>query len=351
MAELTTEASGRKPREGLARGIAVAAIAGAMVLGALVLWRIDQRPRTHAAYLLADTANLAPEVSGRILRLTAHDNQRIAKGDPLVEIDPEPFELKLHQAQAQVAAIQAQIDLTARQIAAQTSGANAATSQVGRAREQLALARSTRARLEPLLGKGYVTEQQIDEARTNEGTSQIALETALQQATQARQAITDAQSLIAQEQSAEAAVSLAARDLRNATLRAPFDGLIVGLQIAEGEYAVAGHPLFTLIKTSTWYVVADFRETELAHIHVGDPATAWAMENDGRRLKGQVESLGWGVRPEDSGVPGLPAVPRSLSWVIVAQRFPVRVKLIDPPDELMRIGATATVAVHPQNAR
>jgi multidrug efflux system membrane fusion protein len=107
--------------------------------------------------------------------------------------------------------------------------------------------------------------------------------------------------------------------------------------------------LFTLIKTSTWYVVADFRETELSHIHIGDPAAAWIMADNRRPLVGRVESLGWGVRPADSGVPGLPAVPRSLSWVIVAQRFPVRVQLINPPADLMRIGATATVAVHPNN--
>ena len=338
-------------RQGLANGVAITAIAIAVLLGVAVLWRIDQRPRTHAAYVLADTADLAPDVSGRIVTLTAHDNQRVRKGDSLLQIDTEPFELRLHQAQAQVAAIRAQIDLTARQVAAQTSGANAAASQVGRAREQLALARSTRARLEPMLGKGYVTEQQIDEARTNERSANIALEAALQQATQAHQAITDAQSLIAQERSAEAAESLAARDLRNATLTAPFDGLIVGLQIAEGEYATVGRPLFTLIKTNSWYVVGDFRETELAHIHIGDPATAWVMESAGRRMSGRVESIGWGVRPEDSGVPGLPAVPRSLSWVIVAQRFPVRVRLIDPPSDLMRIGATATVAVHRKNGK
>jgi multidrug efflux system membrane fusion protein len=335
-------------RQRLASGVAIAAIAAALGLGITVLVRLDERPRTHAAYVLADTADLAPDVSGRILKLAAQDNQRVRKGEPLLQIDPEPFQLKVRQAQAQVAALQAQIDLTARQIAAQTSGANAAASQVGRAREQLALARNTRARLEPLLGKGYVTEQQIDEARTSERSAGIALEAALQQAAQARQGITDAQSLIAQEHSAEAAEALAERDLRNATLIAPFDGLIVGLQIAEGEFASAGHPLFTMIKTSTWYVVGDFRETELSHIHVGDPATAWIMSDDRRPLAGRVESLGWGVRPEDSGVPGLPAVPRSLSWVIVAQRFPVRVRLIDPPADLMRIGATATVAVHPQ---
>ncbi len=337
-------------RQRRAVGVAVATIVAALALSAWALVRLDQRPRTHDAFLLADTVGLAPDVSGRIVVLKVHDNQRVHKGDPLVEIDPEPFALKVRQAQGQVAALQAQIDLTVRQVAAQTSGANAAESQIGRARAQLALARNSRARLEPMLGKGYVTDQQIDEARTNERNAEVALEATFQQATQARQAITDAQSLMAQERVAEATQALAERDLRNATLTAPFDGLVVGLQIAEGEYASAGHPLFTLIKTNTWYVVGNFRETELAHIHVGDPATAWVMTDNQHPISGRVASLGWGVRPDDSGVPGVPIVARSLSWVIVAQRFPVRIQLSNPPIDLMRVGATATVAVHPDNA-
>jgi multidrug efflux system membrane fusion protein len=333
-------------RQRRANMIAISAIAAAVVLGVFALVRLDHRPRTHAAFLLADTADLASEVSGRIIALHVRDNQAVHKGDPLLQIDPQPFDLRLRQAQAQVAALQAQIDLTARQVSAQTSGANAAASQVGRARAQLELARNTRVRLEPMLAKGYVTDQQVDEARTNERSAEVVLEATLQQATQARQAITDTDSLIAQEHSAEASEALAARDRRNASLTAPFDGVISGLQIAPGEYAAAGHPLFTMIKTNAWYVVGDFRETELAQIHIGDPAVAWILADNRRPLRGHVESLGWGVRPKDSGVPGLPAVDRSLAWVIVAQRFPVRILLDDPPVEMMRIGATATVLVH-----
>ncbi len=257
-------------RRRLAVVTAVGAGIAALALGLYALVRLDHRPRTHDAFLLADTANLAPDVGGRIVALHVRDNQRVHKGDPLLQIDPEPFELKIRQAQAQVLALQAQIDLTARQIASQTSGANAAASQVARARAQLELARNTRARIEPMLQKGYVTEQQVDESRTNERSAESALEAVLQQATQARQAITDAQSLIAQEHSAQALEALAERDRRNATLTAPFDGLVVGLQIAEGEYAAAGRPLFTMVKTNAWYVVGNFRETELSQIQIGE---------------------------------------------------------------------------------
>src|SRR5258708_4374272 len=161
-----------------------------------------------------------------------------------------------------VAALKAQISLTGRQVTSQKYGADAAATQISRAREQLALAQDTLHRQEPLLAKGYVTNQQIDEARTNERDAAIALTTATQQASQARQAVGDTGSLVAQLGGAEAAEALSARDLRVATLRAPFTGTVVGLQIAEGAYAIAGQSLVTLIKDDEWDAVADFRETE-----------------------------------------------------------------------------------------
>jgi multidrug efflux system membrane fusion protein len=335
----------------LGRLVAVAAIVAAIAIGGYALERLSNAPRTNDGYLFADRAGLAPDVSGRIVALNVRDNQRVAKGDPLLQVDPEPFELHLRQAREQVSALRAQIALTTRQVASQTSGADAATTQIGRARAQLTLASDTLARLVPLLGKGYVTEQQVDEARTNHRSAQVALEAAIQQATQARQAIGDTESLRAQLAGAEAAVALAERDLRNTTVRAPFNGVIVGLEIAEGEYAVTGHPLFTLIKTDAWYAIGDFRETELPQIRIGDPATVWLMSDHNRPLKGHVESLGWGVRPDSGAGPSLPAVERTLHWVIVAQRFPVRILLDDPPPDAMRIGATVSIVVRHDSAR
>jgi multidrug efflux system membrane fusion protein len=332
-------------RTSIGRAVAIAAVVGAIGLGAFALERLDRRPRTSAGFLYADTAAIAPDVSGRIVTLNVRDNQRVHKGDVLLEIDREPFELRAKQAHSQVDALRAQIDLTTRQIASQTSGADAAETQVRRANVQLALATDTRKRLEPLLGKGYITEQQLDEARSSERGAEAALAAAVQQATQARQAIADTLSLSAQLNGAEAAAALAEWDLQRTTLTAPFDGLVVGLEIAEGQYAATGHPLFTMVKTDRWYAVGDFRETELDQMHVGDSATVWMMADTGRPLRGHIDSIGWGVRPTNTGAPSLPNVDRSLSWVIVAQRFPVRILLDDPPPDTMRIGATVSVLV------
>jgi membrane fusion protein, multidrug efflux system len=336
----------KRTKTWLARSIAALAVAAAVGLAIATLFVVDRRPRTHDAHLFAYSAGMATEVSGRILKLHVANNQRVNAGEPLVDIDPEPFELRLRQARAQVAALKAQISLTGRQVTSQKYGADAAATQISHAREQQALAQDTLHRLEPLLAKGYVTNQQIDEARTNERNAAIALTTATQQANQARQAVGDTDSLVAQLAGAEASESLAARDLRVTTLHAPFAGTVVGLQIAEGAYAIAGQSLFTLIKDEEWYAIADFRETELPRIAVGDPATVWTMSDDSRPIQGRVQSLGRGVQPEDGAGPGLPVVGRTLDWVVVAQRFPVWVRLDDPPPKLTRIGATASVRVH-----
>src|ERR1700678_2798439 len=96
--------------------IATVAIVLAIALGVLVVFAIDRRPRTHDARIFAYSAAMASEISGRIVQVRVTNDQEVRKGDPLIEIDPVPYQLQLRQAQAQVAALQAQIALTGRQV-------------------------------------------------------------------------------------------------------------------------------------------------------------------------------------------------------------------------------------------
>ena len=261
--------------------IAVSVIAMVVISGVLVVLRLDERPRTDNAFLLADIANIAPEVSGRVVALNIRNNQSVQAGDVLFVIDPEQYRFKLNSAKA-----------------------------------QYKLASFTLERMTPLLKKGYVTAEQIDEA-------------------------------LATKESAQATEDLARRDLKNSTMIAPFKGKIVGLNIAAGQYATTGQSLFTMIDTSKWYAVANFREREIAKMKVGSVATVYVMAHPQQALQGHVESIGWGVTPEDASIGnGLPVIPKTLDWVRLAQRFPVRVLLDKPPDDLMRIGASVVVVVH-----
>ena len=242
--------------------------------------------------------------------------------------------------------LEAKLALTADQVAAQTSKAGAAERGISSAEAQRALASSTLARLQPLLGSGFVTAQQVDQARTAQRTAQIALQQAQLQADEARQAITNTKPTEAELEGARATLALAERDLNKTVVRAPCDGRITALDIAAGEFAATGRPLFTIINTEHWYAIGNFRETDLAGMEPGQRATVYVMAQPSRPLRGQVDSLGWGVASDVSAtIGGLPHVERTLNWVRIAARFPVRILLDAPPDDLMRFGATAVVVI------
>jgi membrane fusion protein, multidrug efflux system len=326
--------------------VSLAAFAGMIVLAALTVWRIDARPRTDDAYLQADVVHLAPEVSGRIIELLVRNNQTVHRGDVLFRIDPVPFQLRVEQARATVRGLEAKLGLTADQVAAQTSTADTANRGIATAEAQLTLASSTLARMQPLLPSGYVTAEQVDQARTAKRTAEIALQQARLQALSARQAISNTKPAAEELEAARAALAMAERDLRLSVVRSPCDGRITALDIAAGEFAVTGKPLFTIIDTENWYAVGNFRETDLMGIKPGQRALVYVMQAPQTPVSGVVDSIGGGVRSDEGeNILGMPYVPRTLNWVRIAQRFPVRILLADPPPALMRIGASAAIVI------
>src|SRR5215475_2696621 len=326
--------------------VSLAVLAAVIVTVVIVLRRLDQRPRTDDAYLQADLVHMAPDVSGRIIALEVRDNQQVKRGQVLFRIDPEPYRLHVDQARATVLDLEATLAVTADQVASQTLKADAAARGIAVAEAQRALAASTLARMEPLLGRGFVTAQQVDEARTAQRTSQVALAQAQLQAAEARQGITSTKPVAAELEAARATLALAERDLNKTVVYAPCDGRITALDIAAGEFAATGRPLFTIIDTERWYAIGNFRETDLAGIEPGQRATDYVVAQSDRPLHGEVESLGWGVASDVSvTVGGLPHVERTLNWVQIAARFPVRILLDGPPSDLMRLGATAVIMI------
>jgi membrane fusion protein, multidrug efflux system len=329
-------------------GVTVSLLAFAAVIAAIILIasRLNLRPRTDDAYLQADVVHMAPDVSGRIVELDVRDNQAVRRGQVLFRIDPVPYRLRVAQAQATVDSLEAKLAVTADQVASQTSTAATAKSGIASAEAQLTLASSTLARMEPLLPRGYVTAEQVDQARTARRTAEIALQQARSQAQSARQAISSIKPVAGELEAARASLAMAERDLRLTEVLAPCDGRITALDIAEGEFAVTGKPLFTIIDTEHWYAVGNFRETDLSGIDPGQRALVYVMQAPRTPVKGVVDSIGGGVAPDEGATFfGLPHVPRSLNWVRIAQRFPVRILLDSPPQNLMRIGATAAIVI------
>ena len=334
-------------RSRAAKAIALLLIVVALGLGIYVIWRIDTAPRTDDAYAYADTISVTPEVSGRIVELAVSDNQPVKRGDVLFRIDPRPFEATLDKARATLTSLDSEIELTQRSVNAQKLGAAAATASVDRARAAAEQAADTLRRMEPLLGSEYVAAEQIDQARTAKRSAQAQLSAAVLDAQRATAGISGVDALVAKREVVKAEIVLAELNLEFATVRAPFDGIVINLKTSAGQFAAAGHPVFTLANTSRWYVVANFRETELEHIKPGQPTQVYVLGQSDKRFRGVVDSIGAGVFPDDGGADaaGLPHVPRSINWVRVVQRFPVRILVEKPDPAIFRIGASAVAIV------
>ena len=377
-------------------------LAFAAITAVVVLWHLDKHPRTDDASVRANYVQFAPEVSGRLVTLAIKDNAFVHKGDLLFAIDSRQYEYALQQALADQKLLEAQIVDAQRRIAAQNSAVQAAsaglsssqtqtkvressvqaaTAAVERAKAALEsakaqkeLAASNLRRIEPLLVKQYVTPEQVDESRTksrvadrnyeeaqsallqaqaNESQAQFAHEESKTSVAASRarleqsvHAVEILDSLLAQRPAKAAKVSDAQLNLERCTAKAPFDGYVTNLNISEGEYAKPGVPIFTLIDNRTWYVVSNYRESELKSIRPGKHVDVYVMSQPSMRFDGIVESLGFGVAPDDTRLSnGLPDIEHTLNWVHIAARFPVRIRVQNPDPALFRIGETATTIV------
>lgn len=144
---------------------------------------------------------------------------------------------------------------------------------------------------------------------------------------------------------------LARYNLENCRVYALFNGYVTNLTTSLGAYVHTGTQVFTMVDARNWWVIANFRETQLRHVAPGSDADVFLMAHENLPLHGVVESIGYGVTPDPSvaGVltPGLPSVDRTLSWVHLAARYPVRIRIQSPPQNVLRIGQSAVAVVQP----
>lgn len=328
--------------------VAIVIIAGAAVLGWSYLEDSERNPMSEDAVIQANLVNISSTVPGRIIEIAVKDASRVKRGDLLFSIDPVPYRLAVEQAKADLLIAEAALSTQQRTIRAETSNAAIAGEQISRARVNLDLATQTLNRLTALRPKGYVTAQQVDDAATAKRDATISLNQALAQREAADALVSTLDGAEALVAARRAALGLAERNLADTQVRAPHDGLVAGLNIAAGQFVITGQSVFTLIDTENWFVIAAFRETELKHIELDACATGFVMANRSVALRGRVVGIGWGVSSEEIlPIPrALPYVPKTLNWVRIAQRFPVRILLENPPPNLMRVGASAIATVH-----
>jgi multidrug efflux system membrane fusion protein len=276
--------------------VSLIVVIGAVVITLYVWAIIERHPRTDDATVRANVVGIAARVSGQTIKLNVQDNQAVKKGEVLFEVDPEDYRLILEKAKAELATVD----------------------------QQIGQAQDTLHRLEPLLPHGFTTADAVDKART---------------------AVTTLQ---AQREGAIATINLEELHLSYCKVIAPFDGRVINLNISAGAHVSAGVPVFSLLDTSKWYVIANFREAEVRHIAPGSEAIVYLSSAPNERFRGKVQGIGWAVKPEgevDLPASGVPYVKRELNWVRVAQRFPVRIEVENPDPDLFRMGASAVAII------
>jgi multidrug efflux system membrane fusion protein len=316
----------------------------------LILWVWDElqhHPRTNDATAWANVIGVAPRVRGQILKLNVKDNQAVQSGEVLFEIDPEDYALALRKAQAELETLDQQIEVARAQDAELKYEVKAAEAGVEGAKAELKQAEDSLQRIQPLLPSGFAQANDVDKATTEKQVAAASLAAQEQQLNKARTALSSLATLLAERRGAVAAVEEAQVDLSYCKVVAPFPGRVVNLNISEGAYANTGVPVFSLLDTRKWYVMANFREAEIRHLAPGTEAILYLSSAPDRRFRGKVEGVGWAVQPEgETDPPGaVPNVKRELNWVRVAQRFPVRIVVENPDTNLFRMGASAVAII------
>ena len=329
------------------RLISVAIIVLAAALAIYAFHESTVHPTTTDSSIDADIVHVAAAVGGRIIELPVSENARVAAGDLLFQIDPLPYRLAVEQAAADLNIAEAELETRRRVLSTQRSDALIAANQTKNALQNHELAMRSLERIRPLASKGYVPKQQLDDAQVLEKDTATKLTQAQEQEAAAYRAIDTEAAAEATVLARKAALAIAQRALEDTTVRASHNGLIVSLRVSTGEMVIPSQSLFTLINTDEWFANANFRETELDWIAVGDCATVFSLIDRKVPIKGVVQGIGWGVTDQDViNIPrSVPFVERSMNWVRVAQRFPVRVRIENPPQQLMRLGASAVVEI------
>lgn len=276
--------------------LTLCAVAAATLL-AFMMWKhYAQTPWTRDGWVRADVVQIAPDVSGPVIRVAVRDNQWVNRGDVLYAIDPHWLTLAVASAQAEVES--RRHEMVMRQDAA-------------RRRAQI---------------KAAISSEDLQQTGS---AANVA---------------------VANYHGALAALELAELNLSHATVRAPVSGYITHLRLRPGDYATAGETKVAIVDAHSFWVVGYFEETKLRHIRVGDTAHIVLMGYD-PVIAGHVESIGHGIgdNNDETGGLGLPDVEPTFSWVRLAQRVPVRIHIDALPKGIELVaGLSASVEVVPE---
>jgi membrane fusion protein, multidrug efflux system len=312
----------------------VAALAAVVAIGVTGSWWFTEGryiESTDNAYIQGDIAVLGPRIEGDVVGIKVADNQRVHAGDPLIELDPADWQARLDQATATAAEATAAIETAQRQVDQQQATINATQAAIDQAQAGQTLASADATRSGTLVSGGWASRQSNDQAIADARKANAAVISAQAQKAAAQQQLAVFQAQViqatARRQHAAAAVQLAQNNLTYTVIRAPFDG-IVGNRAAElGQHVQPGAQLIAVAPLpDKLYVVANFKETQLRHMHAGMKVKLIPDIDSDAVVDGRVDSLA----PATGALFSLlPPENATGNFTKVVQRVPVKITL-DP---------------------
>ena len=320
------------------RWIALLVLLLATIGGVLLYWRHTEiYPSTDNAYTGADVVRVASQINGVVSHVYVQDDDKVASGDPLFDLDPTLYDAALRNARAQFDAA--------------ASAAGTAADALKAAADKL---ESKRAALEDAIGKYRAAKDTQKPGEQPSGD----LTATLKAWHDALQAFNDAESEFAKAQDAKMTVTTPTTQLRSAAAQldkathdrvqthvtAPGSGWVTNVSLRPGAIVQAGTPAFAIVEDGDWWVDANFKETDLGRIKRGQKAAIRLDMYPGLALDGVVESISAGSGATFSVLPPENATG---NWVKVTQRFPIRIKITSAPDpdKPLRVGASANVTI------
>ncbi|WP_223430960.1 HlyD family secretion protein [Pseudomonas sp. GL-B-26] len=291
-------------------------------------------PYTQQARVGAFVIPVASEVAGRVIRVNVRNNQDVKAGEILFEVDPQPYQIAVDRARAD-------LESTRRQIGASTAGIASAQANLRAAQANELKARQDNQRLEGLYREdpGTISVRLLEVSRANreQAVSQVAAARAEVQRAREQEGGSEEDNALLR--SAATALSKAELDLSNTQIRARSAGLITDLRTDAGQFAAAGSPVMTLIAIHDVWISADMTENNLGLVKLDTPVSIVLDALPGEVFEGRVRSVGYGVSVGQTPAPGtLPSVQNSRDWLRPAQRFPVIIEFSKDSMDILRDG-------------
>lgn len=280
---------------------------------------------TDDAFIEGHIVSIAPRVEGPVLKLYIDDNQEVKKGDLLLEIDPNDYQVKLNQVKAKLEEAQASLKIAENEIAKYEANVNETAHDVSAAKSKLDFADKDFKRYSDMYKEGISSKQEYDAGKNNLTVAKSNLNSSMEKQKAAKSAhqasIAKRDETIAEIKRLQAEVEQDELNLSYTKIYAPEDGLITNRSVEQGNYIQTAQPLFAIVPEKMW-IVANFKETQLANMKSGQPVEIKIDTYRGKKFKGEVQSIQKATGAKASLFPPENAVG---SYVKIVQRIPVKI--------------------------